>query len=123
MSNALMNVPMEVRQQFFQEVAAYWPIEKQEMLLRMIDGDSPYKSARLIHDRLPDGRCLESYYYHARHVQDAFLQWLGKGTDLDILRRDGIVRGMSKSRAQELIAIAEQEGIVAKMDLVVYRVE
>lgn len=123
MSNPLMNVPMETRQQFFREAATYWPIEQQEILLRMMEGDSTWVAARTVHQRMNDGRSLESYQYHGRRVEDAFRLWLDRGTDLDILRRDGIVRGMTKSRARELIAIAEQEGIVAKMDLVVYRVD
>ncbi len=123
MPSVFMNAPMETRMRFYQEVAAYWRIEDQEMLLRMIDGDSAWEAARNVRGQTADSKTQETYFYHARRIEDFFREWLGRGTDLDILRRDGIVRGLTRPRARNLIEQAEKEGIVAKMDVIVYRVE
>lgn len=124
MSSILMTVPMETRLRFIREATDFWPQERQDMIMLMANGESAYMASKIVKRRMPDDmRTIESFYYQARRAEDAFRAWLGKGSDLDILRQEGTVRGLTMPRAQALVEEARLEGVEARAEVVVVRVE
>ena len=124
MSSILMTVPMETRLQFIREATDFWPQERQDMVVLMANGMSAYMASKTVRRRNPDDmRTIESFYYQARRAEDAFRSWLGKGSDLDILREEGVVRGLTGSRASKLVEEARLEGIESVVEVSVVRLE
>jgi len=118
-----MSVPYEERMRFFREAAEHWSEVRRAILMKMIDGESAWKAAVEVHREMCPDRAEGTIYQTARSVEDAARAWLGRTNDLELLREQGVVRGLSRGDARRLVREAREAGLNAVVEVAVRLVE